>query len=196
MGLPATKQNDVLNEGSKVSQPGSIFEMSIDRSDLGTPDTVRYTVLSYVLDERYDAAIEKLRVFLDEPSEYPNFRSKTERFISHSIDLVYAIKAKRSFPGVSSLTRAKQQELREKFKGHFRELTQTLKIVEKIQTDLRIEDVRSTIYVVKALWYAIVAIIGTAFIIEMTSGFFLEIVREFGNMAGEAADYFTRILNL
>ncbi len=196
MAVPAIKQHEVLMDGVKVSQSGSIFEMSVDRSELGTPDSLRYTVLSYVLDERYDAAVEELRGFVDGPSEYPNFKDKIERFISHSVDLVYAIKAKRSFPGVSSLTRAKQQELREKFKGHFRELIQTLKVIEKIETDLRIKDVRSTIYVVKAAWYAVVGIVGMAFFLEMKAGFFREVVSSMGMLASDAADYLTRLVGL
>ncbi len=196
MAVPAIKQHEVLMDGVKVSQPGSIFEMSVDRSELGTPDSLRYTVLSYVLDERYDAAVDELRAFVEGPSEYPNFKDKIERFMSHSIDLVYAIKAKRSFPGVNSLTRAKQQELREKFKGHFRELIQTLKVIEKIETDLRIKDVRSTIYVVKAAWYAVVGITGMAFFLEMKAGFFKQVVTAISMLASDAADYLTRLIGL
>ncbi len=88
----------------------------------------------------------------------------------HSVDLIYAIKAKRNFPGISSLTRAKQQELREKFKAHFKELRLILIRVEKVDADLRIEDARSTIYVVRALWIATIAIFGLAFTIEVLRG--------------------------
>lgn len=196
MGLPeSSKQNLALSE-SRSTQAGSIFEMSIDASELGPSDSLRYVVLSYVLDERYDEAIEQLKNFSESPSEYPNFKDKCRRFISHSVDLVYAIKAKRSFPGINSLTRAKQQELREKFKGHFRELVQTLKIVEKIQADLRIRDVRSTIYVVRALWYSVVGVVGLAFFLEMKAGFFQELVRAIGGLASDAASYLTSLLGL
>ncbi len=100
-----------------------LFDVSVDRSDLGKPDSLRYNILTWVLDERYDKkAIEALKSFLKEPSDYPNFKDKITRVCITFWNLIYAIKAKRSVPGINSLTRAKQQELREKFKEHFREL--------------------------------------------------------------------------
>lgn len=162
MAVPALKQNAAESAGS--------FEAGVDKTDLGKPDSLRYSILTWVLDGRYDRAIEELKSFLEKPSEYPNFQSKVTRYIHHSIDLIYAIKAKRSFPGINSLTRAKQQELREKFKGHFRELQQVLRIIEKIETDLRIQDVRSTIYVVKALWLAGLGVTILGFWLEIVHG--------------------------
>ena len=163
MAVPAVK------EGSGGNDP-ALFDVGVDRTDLGRPDSLRYNILVWVLDERYDKAIEELKDFLERDSEYPNFKDKITRYMYHSIDLIYAIKAKRSFPGINSLTRAKQQELREKFKEHFRELNLVLKIVEKIQTDLRVTDVRSTIYVVKALWIATFSIILLAFWLDVVHG--------------------------
>lgn len=145
-------------------------ESFLDRSDFGQPDSFRYNILTWVLSEQYDAATESLRKFIDDPSEYPDFKEKVERFANHSIDLVYAIKAKRNFPGMSSLTRSKQQELRERFKEHFKELKWTLKKIEKIQHDLRIQDVRSTIYVVRAGWYAAASLAVVGFSLELMNG--------------------------
>jgi hypothetical protein len=157
------------NEDKKES--GKLFsDTGIDGTDLGKPDSLRYTVLRMVLDERYDSAIEELREFLEAKSEYPDFKDRIGRFIIHSIDLIYAIKAKRSFPGISSLTRAKQQELREKFKEHLQELQQCIKIIEKNQTDLRVTDARSTIYVVRAAWYSLASLCLAAFYLEITHG--------------------------
>lgn len=171
MAVPAVKDaNNNAVEEVKPPQQEALFEVSVDKTDLGRPDSLRYNILTWVLDERYDRAIEELKEFLEKPSDYPNFKEKITRYIHHAIDLIYAIKAKRSFPGINSLTRAKQQELREKFKGHFRELQHVLKVVEKIHTDLRIQDVRSTIYVVKALWFASLAIIILAFWLDIVHG--------------------------
>ncbi|MNK07761.1 hypothetical protein D3C87_256790 [compost metagenome] len=169
MAAPVVKENNAVEEVKKVEEV-ALFEVSVDKTDLGRPDSIRYNILTWVLDERYDRAIEELKEFLEKPSEYPNFQSKITRYIHHAIDLIYAIKAKRSFPGINSLTRAKQQELREKFKGHFRELQHVLKIVEKVHSDLRIQDVRSTIYVVKALWFAGLAIVILAFWLDIVHG--------------------------
>jgi len=138
--------------------------------DFGRADSLRYNIMMWVLDEKYDKCIQEMRNFLENPSDYPNFKGKIERFVSHGIDLIYAIKAKRNFPGIASLTRAKQQELREKFKEHFRELQAVMQKIEKIQVDLRIEDARSTIYVIRALWFSGASIAILGFILEIFHG--------------------------
>jgi len=165
--LPAVASEYV----STLKEEGTaFFDASIDRSDFGVADSLRYQVLTGVLNERYDQCIEKLKGYLDDESPYPNFKEKITRYINHCIDLIYAIKAKRSFPGFNSLTRAKQQELREKFKDHFKELKDTLKRIEKIKRDLQVQDVRSTIYVVKALTIAGTAITILAFWLDIMNG--------------------------
>lgn len=147
-----------------------IFTLESERTDLGQADTLRYNVLSWVLEERYDKAIETLRATMTDPSEFPNYQDRVGRYLKHSVDLIYAIKAKRNFPGITSLTRAKQSELREKFKEHFKELQQVLKKIEKIERDMKIEDARSTIYVVRALWIGALSIVTVAFLLEVTGG--------------------------
>ncbi len=155
---------------AQAQEEAKIFEIGNEHVDFGKADSMRYNMLMWVLDEKYDKAIQEMRTFLENPSDYPNFKEKVERYVSHGIDLIYAIKAKRNFPGIASLTRAKQQELREKFKEHFRELQIVMKKIEKIQVDLRIEDARSTIYVIRALWISAACIAGLAFFLEVVRG--------------------------
>lgn len=172
MAVPQIKPDAAALAASseKADENKHIFKLDNEPTDLGRADTFRYNVLTWVLAERYDRAIQELKDFLERPSEYPEFHQKVNRYINHGIDLCYAIKAKRNFPGINSLTRAKQQELREKFKEHFRELQYVLTRVEKVERDLRISDARSTIYVVRAIWVASVAVICLAFFLEAVRG--------------------------
>ena len=142
----------------------------IDASDLGRPDTLRYNVLTFVINEEYDRAIRTLKEFLESDSEYPNFKLKVERYLLHSIDLIYAIRTKRNFPGISSLTRTKQQELRDKFKEHFKELRFMMKKIEDCMEELRLNDVRSTNIVIKSFWLSLVVVFVAAFCIEFVNG--------------------------
>ncbi|MGZ3748330.1 MAG: hypothetical protein ACXWRE_13195 [Pseudobdellovibrionaceae bacterium] len=160
----------IIHEDTNKEESQLFGDMGIGRTDLGEPSSLRYRVLTLVLAERYDGAINELKEFMEQPSEYPDFKERISRFVNHCIDLIYAIKAKRSFPGISSLTRAKQQELREKFKQHLKELQFSIKKIEKNQTDLRVSDARSTIYVVRALWYSIVAIVSLWFFLDISNG--------------------------
>lgn len=161
MGLPAVQETQNENTG---------FEISLEFKDLGDPNSLRYSILTSVLAGKYDFAIQELKNFIEADSVYPNFHERIHRFVNHSTDLIFAIKTKRNFPGMNSLTRAKQQELFEKFKHHFYELQYMLKKIEKIQKDLKMEDVRSTIYVVRTTWYAIAAITVLAVILEFFGG--------------------------
>ncbi len=160
---------NVMSEAHNKEE-GKIFEIGTEPIDFGRADSLRYNILMWVLDEKYDKSIQEMRNFLINPSEYPNFKGKVERFVAHGVDLIYAIKAKRNFPGIASLTRAKQQELREKFKEHFRELQMVMKKIEKIQVDLRVEDARSTIFVVRALWISGLSIAALGFALEIING--------------------------
>ena len=147
-----------------------VMNFGIESSDYGNTDSLRYLILTQVAEENYEKSIEDLRAFYLKESEYPTFKKKIERFINHSIDLIYAIKAKRNFPGVSQLTRAKQQELRDRFKDHFKELVYMLKKIEKIEKDLMIEDARSTIYVIRAFWFSVISLVLTWFLVEVFRG--------------------------
>ncbi|MCC2679020.1 MAG: hypothetical protein K0R29_1596 [Pseudobdellovibrio sp.] len=156
MADPALKQQSKVND--------------IDASDLGRPDTLRYNILTLVINEEYDRAIKTLKEFLESDSEYPNFKLKVERYLLHSIDLIYAIRTKRNFPGISSLTRTKQQELKDKFKEHFKELRFMMKKIEDCMEELRLNDVRSTHIVIKAFWLSVVVVFVAGISFEVVNG--------------------------
>ncbi len=142
----------------------------LDISDLGRPDTLRYNVLTFVINEEYDRAIKYLKEFLEKDSPYPTFRLKIERYVQHSIDLIFAIRTKRNFPGFNSLTRTKQQELKDKFKEHFQELKFVINKIENSLEELRLNDIRSTKIVVKSLWASLLIVFAGALMVEIASG--------------------------
>ncbi len=145
-------------------------EAAVEKNDLGRADNLRQNVLSLVVEENYDRAIKELKSFLEVDFEYPNFKSRIERYVNHAVDLVNAIRAKRKFPGMQMLTMARQQDLNEKFRTHFLELQYMLQKVEKIQRDVRLNDVRSTVWVVKALSTSVIVIALAAFAMDAHSG--------------------------
>ena len=101
--------------------------MQLDAKEMGRADSLRYNVLHHVVSENYDRAIDDLKSALEKKSVFPSFREKAERFASHAVDLVNAIRAKRHFPGIDSLTMAKQEEISDRYMEHFRELQTMLK---------------------------------------------------------------------
>ncbi len=168
---PKLKSDEaVASADSQQEVDDNLFKLGIEKTDFGKPDSLRYKVLTLVLQEAYDRAISELREFGESESAYPKFKDKVSRFVAHCVDLVFAIKTKRNFPGMNSLTRAKQQELMEKFKEHYKELQFMLRKIEKVETDLRVEDARSTIYVIRALWIAALCLGLVWFITEIARG--------------------------
>ena len=149
-------------------------KIKIDRKEMGSADTLRYNILVFVVEENYDKAIQELKTFMQLESSYPSFKKRIERYVSHAIDLVNAIKAKRSFPGMHSLTMAKQQEIVDRFHEHFHELQSVMKHVEKIERDLKHEDIRSTILVVRALVNAAFVIAIAAFALQGAKGILMD----------------------
>jgi hypothetical protein len=119
-----------------------------------TPDDLKRNVLVLVAEGKYDEAIDSLNTFLSIKSDYPNFKKKTERFVNHSIDLINAIRAKKNFPGFTMLTRSKQQEIGDKIADHYNELQFALSRVGVILQQIKREDVRSTLWLLRALVYA------------------------------------------
>lgn len=138
--------------------------------DLGKPDTLRYNVLSYVSKEEYDRSIKMLKDFIEKESEYPNFRLKVERYTLHSIDLIFAIRTKRNFPGLSGMTLTKQQELKVKCKEHFSELSLVLQKIERCLEELRLEDAKSTKIVVKSVWLSLLTVFLAGAFLEFSHG--------------------------
>lgn len=133
-------------------------------------EQVTHSILKHVTQEDYPKAIEQLKAFLELRPEYPQFKVRSERYITYGIDLINGIKAKRNLAGVKQLASAKQQELYDKALDHFADLRKTLKKVERIEQEVKLEDIRSTIWVVKALGYCTFAILLLFFFIEISQG--------------------------
>ena len=145
-------------------------EIQIDVRENGKADTLRYNICTRVVEEQYDRAIEDLRDFLEAESPFPHFKFRVERYVLHAIDLVNAIRAKRKFPGANFLTMAKQQELNERFTHHFRELQVTLKQIEKVHVELKLNDIRSTVLVVRAVVVSVFVVLCISFALEIKRG--------------------------
>jgi hypothetical protein len=142
------------------------------KADAGRMDSVRAGVLGFVVSEAYDRAKEELKAYVEYKSSYPAFQERVERHVQHCCDLIEAIKTKRNFPGMASLSLSKQQELHEKVLEHFEELKQNLKHIEKVERDHKLNDIRSTVWVLQSICYTGAALIAAALILDMREGMF------------------------
>lgn len=168
----------------------------LDISDLGAPDTVRYNVLTFVINEEYDRAINYLKDFLERDSDYPNFKDRVDRYTNHAIDLIFAIRTKRNFPGMSLLTKSKQNELRERYRDHFYELKSVMRKIEKSQEELRLTDIKSTTMLVKAVWFSAVVVFVSGVVIEIFQGLGATFFVVFDDYLNSALEYLFKFLDL
>lgn len=143
-------------------------------------DSLRTTVLGFVAKDKYESAIRELRFYQEVSGDISVFKERTERYFDHCEELILAIKAKKNFPGIDALPMAKRQELFERVEQHFEDLQTTLKRVEQIENDIKVQDARSTIWVLQALIVSGVAVIMWAIAVETfkTMGLTFDIMLE------------------
>jgi len=139
-----------------------------DGSAIG--DSLSHGILGLVVREKYDRAKEELLAYVEAKNAYPVYQDRVRRYVNHCSDLVQAIEAKRTFPGLATLSLSKQQEVHEKVLEHFEELKQNLKHMERIERDCRLVDVRSTVWVLKSLSWTVALVVIAGIYLDLRSG--------------------------
>lgn len=172
----------------------SITERLGQIKDLGQGDTLRFVVLSDVAKGRYDEARAEVARFVDENWKFPNFQSRANRYRNYCLDVINAVEAKRSFPGLGSMPLAKQQEIYESVVDHFEDLKANLKLIERLEKEAKLDDIRSTVMVLKAAVFAVSLIIGTAFALEWYRWLGGSVHAVYDSSANDLAKWMSRIL--
>jgi len=142
------------------------------RRDVGRTDSLRGSVLGLVVSENYERASEEMSAYVALKTNYPGFQDRVDRLVQHCSELVQAIQTKRNFPGLASLSLAKQQEIHEKVLEHFEDLKSHLRQIEKIEREFKLDDVRSTVWVLRALCQAGACIFVAALVVDIKNGTF------------------------
>lgn len=142
------------------------------RKELGRMDNLRSSILNLVVNENYARSVEEMVAYVDLRTAFPGFQERAQRLIQHCSELIQAINTKRNFPGLAGLSLAKQQEVHDKVLEHFEDLKHHLRQIERVEREHKLEDARSTIWVMRALCHSIVLIFIVAFILDMKNGAF------------------------
>jgi hypothetical protein len=158
---------------------GAAFQVNMN--DMGKVDSLRFSVLSCVVEEKYALAAEAIKHYVEQRRDYPLYLPRTERLMRHCIDLIYAIRTKRSLPGLGNLSASRQQEIFARAREHFEELKYTIKRMEKVEADLRRADLRSTIWVLNSLTISVFSIVLVGFALEVTGGLLSSMVIVIGD---------------
>ena len=163
------------------------------KKDQTRMDSLRATVLSMVVTENYDGAREELETHVAMRSAYPGFQERAERYVQHCSELIHAIQTKRNFPGLVSLSLAKQQEVHEKVLQHFDELKQNLKHIERVEREQRLNDMRSTVWVVRTAAQVAALIVVTAFVIDLQAGMFSSAIKVVDHSVEDATTWLVNL---
>jgi hypothetical protein len=142
----------------------------LKRHNWGQTGGLRSIVLRLIVAEDHERAIAEIRSFIASKSNYVAFQLRVESHIQHCCDLIRAIQNKRNLPGLGTLSLAKRQELSEKVVEHFEELKNYLKQIERIEREIRMDDSRSTVWVIQVAWQCLISLLVLAFFLEMNTG--------------------------
>lgn len=162
----------------------------------GRIDSLRAAVMGAVVSESYDRAKDDLRYYVAHKKSFPIFQERVERYVQHCCELIAAIETKRNFPGLATLSLAKQQEIHERVLQHFEELKQNLKQIEKVEREYKLADLRSTVWVVRSASYVVMGIVGVAFFLDMQAGLLSSIFHVVNVAVDNASSWIIDAINL
>jgi hypothetical protein len=121
-------------------------------------------VLVAVVAREYEKAKDDIDKFIKFKSSFPDYPKRVKGHAHHCKELIEAINVKRNFPDLSSLNMSKQKEILDHVLVHFEELKNILKIMEKIAGEEALNDLKSTVWVLRIFSYVImIGVLGVFF---------------------------------
>lgn len=170
MGAPnldsdTTLLQDEITEAVEQKQMDE-FQSRLQSRVGGQKDRLENTILNFVARDKFDIAVRELRFYQEMMSELTPFVDRTKRIFDHCEELILAIKAKKSFPAMDTLPMGKRQEMLERVQDHFDELQKLLRRTEQIEHDIRVQDARSTVWVIQAFVFSAMVVVIFAVVLE------------------------------
>jgi hypothetical protein len=123
----------------------------------------RHDILSMVSAKKYKTVLVEIDAFYEAKKKtMPHFELKAKRYFAYIRQLIEAIQEHKTIPHFDDLPVAQQKKIHEQVMNYFDELNNTLKRVEGVIHDLKVQDVRSTIWFLKTFSYCIFVILAVA----------------------------------
>jgi len=113
-------------------------------------DSLKKAVIALASDGNFEAAKREVSAYQQIQNKTPGFKQRTEHYFNHVRELLDAIQNLKNFPNFDTLRAAQQKQIRERVIIYVEDLSSVLGRVDKITNDLKIQDVRSTTWVVRA----------------------------------------------
>jgi hypothetical protein len=135
--------------------------------------TLSHRIVVLVAHKSYAQAVKDIQEYVKFRSgDYSAFYLASHRYVIRMQSIISAIEKQRGIKGIENLTESKKHEVFEVVKEYFKELKHQIRGIESAEHSLKVEDVRSTVWVVWALTYSMVGIFVLGFGIDLASGSF------------------------
>lgn len=139
--------------------------------------TLTHRIMMLIAYKSYGQATSELKEYIAGRSkEMAALYLGSHRYVLRIETLTKAIEKKRSMPHLEKQSAAKQQEIFELVKEYFGELRGQLKGIETVERSLMVEDVRATVWTVRAIAYSMIAILVTGFLVDVSTGTYSTVV--------------------
>lgn len=122
-------------------------------------DTISKIILSLVIDDRFDSAMNEIQYYQQLKAKTPLFAGKTNSHFRSAVAIIRDIREKRNIPNFDRLRSGKQKEVRDQVIKQVKHLKDILTKIEQVDHDLKIQDVRSTVWVLKTFTFCSVTLV-------------------------------------
>lgn len=134
-------------------------------------NSVKNAILEHVVSQDYEQAMTKLKIYVETSNpDYPVFKRKAEKYLNFCNELIRAIETKRRLSRHHSLSVTQVKELQDNYNNHFKQLTDALTRMERIERSLKLEDMRSTGVFVRACQFSVLLLFLGGISIELKNG--------------------------
>lgn len=157
-------QNRQLSEDLSLNQAEA--ELRSDFISLmGSSDSLKSTVLSLAKSGSFESAKQELKFYQQQNMRTPGFEFRTKHYFAHCSELLDAIHNLKHIPNFDSLRAAQQKQIRERIMVYGHDLSSILGRIDKVTNDLKIQDIRSTMWVMRTATLCFAAVV---FMLAMT----------------------------
>ncbi len=139
--------------------------------------TLTHRIMMLIAYKSYSQAVAEVKDYIQMRSkEMAALYLGAHRYVLRIETLAKAIEKKRSMPHLEKQSAAKQQEIFELIKEYFNEMRGQVKGIEAVERSLMVEDVRATVWTVRAVAFSLIAILITGFLVDISTGAYDTIV--------------------
>jgi hypothetical protein len=140
-------------------------------AESGPSDSFRHYILKLVANGKYEAAKKELERYSIQKRTYPQFEVRARRLIDSCVQFIEVVETKRNAPGISQLSFSRQQDFFERAIEQFEALKRLLVKIEQIEVEVRLEDLRSTVLLIRTVSFCACVLTAVFIIREAGSGF-------------------------